>query len=329
MNALEGCMDAGRLARGRSYATPYRRTEFSIRRGRIEATIRGNVNAYFGVYDTPYYRVTIEFDKVPASKRPAIFKRLGANADWVTHLILGEVPPTVEKALAGSEVKLLPRTGKEIRSSCSCPDYANPCKHVAGVYYHVAALLDRDPLLLFELRGMDRAKLLQAVSQSDFGSALIGDVGPGDPDPASSAPEQRFPERGPERQRKPGRRPARILARTAGAARRTSGGCSTAGLGAAAAPAGRLSRVLVPQHLVHRSDGAPLRAHREGPSQRSHLRRPVFARRRSPATSSARRRGRRGRPGGRQSPARGRSGTRPRGRGRRCAARGSPPGRAG
>ena len=193
LSALEGCMDAGRLARGSRYSTPYRRTEFSIRRGRIEATIRGNVNAYFGVYDTPYYRVTIEFDKVPASKRPAIFKRLGANADWVTHLILGEVPPTVEKALAGSEVKLLPRTGKEIRSSCSCPDYANPCKHVAGVYYHVAALLDRDPLLLFELRGMDRAKLLQAVSQSDFGSALIGDAGSGDPDPASAAPEQRFP----------------------------------------------------------------------------------------------------------------------------------------
>ena len=186
-------MDAGRLARGRSYSAPHRRTEFSIRRGTIEATIRGNVNAYFGVYDTPYYRVKIEFDKVPASKRSTIFRRLGANADWVTHLILGEVPPTVERALEGSSVKLLPRTGKEIRSSCSCPDYANPCKHVAGVYYFVAALLDRDPLLLFELRGMDRTKLLQAVSQSEFGAALIGDAGSGDSDVATTAPEQRFP----------------------------------------------------------------------------------------------------------------------------------------
>lgn len=186
-------MDAGRLARGRGYATPYRRQEFSIRGGTIEATIRGNVNTYFGVYETPYYRVRIEFEKVAASKRNAIFKRLGANADWVTHLILGEVPPTVEKAFAGSTVKLLPRSGREIQSSCSCPDYANPCKHVAGVYYHVAALLDRDPLLLFEVRGMDRAKLLQAVAQSEFGAALAGAAGSGDPDPRAAVGEPRFP----------------------------------------------------------------------------------------------------------------------------------------
>ena len=193
LKALEGCMDAGRLARGRSYATPYRRQQFSIRQGKIEATIRGNVNPYFEVYETPYYRVKIEFEKVAAARRTAIFKRLGANADWVTHLILGEVPPTVEKAFAGSKVKLLPRTGKEIHSSCSCPDWANPCKHVAGVYYHVAALLDRDPLLLFEVRGMDRAKLRQAVAQSEFGAALAGAAGSGDPDPAAAVGEPRFP----------------------------------------------------------------------------------------------------------------------------------------
>ena len=193
LKALEGCIDAGRLARGRSYSAPYRRQEFAIRRGKIEATIRGNINTYFGVYETPYYRVRIGFDKVAASHRTAIFKRLGSNADWVTHLILGEVPPTVEQAFAGSAVKLLPRTGKEIHSSCSCPDYANPCKHVAGVYYHVAALLDRDPLLLFEIRGMDRAQLLQAVAQSEFGAALAGAVGAGDPDPAAAVGEPRFP----------------------------------------------------------------------------------------------------------------------------------------
>ena len=193
LNALEGCMDSGRLARGRSYATPHRRQEFLIRQGRIEATIVGNVNPYFGVYDTPYYDVRIEFEKIAAARWKAILKRLGSNADWVTHLILGEVPPTIERALDGSKVKLLPRTGTEIRSSCSCPDWANPCKHVAGVYYHVASLLDRDPLLLFEFRGMDRAQLLQAVSQSEFGAALRGDACSGDPDLAAAVREPRFP----------------------------------------------------------------------------------------------------------------------------------------
>jgi uncharacterized Zn finger protein len=193
LNALEGCMDSGRLSRGRSYATPHRREEFSIRQGKIEATIVGNVNPYFGVYKTPYYAVKIEFEKVAAARWKTILKRLGSNADWVTHLILGEVPPTIEKALDGSKVKLLPRTRQEIRSSCSCPDWANPCKHVAGVYYHVASLLDRDPLLLFEFRGMDRRQLRQAVSQSEFGAALLGDAGSGDPDLAAAVREPRFP----------------------------------------------------------------------------------------------------------------------------------------
>jgi uncharacterized Zn finger protein len=193
LNALEGCMDAGRLARGRGYAAPRRRTEFSIRQGEIEATMVGNINPHFGVYETPYYTVKIEFEKVAAARWKAILKRLGSNADWVTHLILGEVPPTIEKAFAGSSIKLLPRTGKEIRSSCSCPDWANPCKHVAGVYFHVAALLDRDPLLLFELRGMDRWQLRQAVAQSEFGAALLGDAGAGDPDLAAALREPRFP----------------------------------------------------------------------------------------------------------------------------------------
>ena len=193
LQALEECMDPGRLARGRGYSAPYRRQEFSLRRGKIEATIRGNINHYFGVHETPYYRVKIEFEKVAAARWSTILKRLGANADWVTHLILGEVPPTIEQALAGSKVKLLPRTAEEIHCSCSCPDWANPCKHVAGVYYHVAALLDRDPLLLFEFRGMERAKLLAAVAQSEFGAALLGDAGAGDPDVAAAVREPRFP----------------------------------------------------------------------------------------------------------------------------------------
>lgn len=193
LNALESCMDAGRLSRGRSYAAPRRRTEFSIRQGKIEATMVGNINPHFGVYKTPYYAVKIDFEKVGAAHWKAILGRLGSNADWVTHLILGEVPPTIEKAFAGSSVKLLPRTGREIRSSCSCPDWANPCKHVAGVYFHVAALLDRDPLLLFELRGIDRLQLRQAVSQSEFGAALLGDAGAGDPDLAAAVREPRFP----------------------------------------------------------------------------------------------------------------------------------------
>jgi uncharacterized Zn finger protein len=53
-----------------------------------------------------------------------------------------------------------------------CSDYSNPCKHIAGVYYLVAAELDRDPFLLFELRGISRSKLQQELAKSPLGKAL-------------------------------------------------------------------------------------------------------------------------------------------------------------
>ncbi len=165
-------MDSGRLQRGRSYAAAHRRKAFSLKLGTANATMVGNVNPYFGVYKTPYYKVSIRFTRIPASKWAPILKRIGTSAEWVTYLIIGEVPPSIDRAFKAAPVGLLPRKSDEIEATCSCPDWVRPCKHVAGVYYHIASLLDRDPLLLFELRGLERATLLQAVEQSEFGKAL-------------------------------------------------------------------------------------------------------------------------------------------------------------
>ena len=182
IRALENCMDPGRLRRGRSYASTGRQTYCDVADGKIEAEIIGNKNPYYGIHRTPYYDVRIAFRRIPAANWRKILRRLGSNANWVTHLVLGEVPPTIEMAFEDSKVKLLPRSRTEIHSSCSCPDYANPCKHVAGVYFTVAAMLEQDPLLLFEFRGMDRHKLLEAMSKSDFGAALLDEESDGDPD---------------------------------------------------------------------------------------------------------------------------------------------------
>ena len=180
--ALEQLMDAGRLARGRSYSHGYRLKRFEMNLARVTAKMQGNINPYFEVYTTLYYDVEIDFKRVPRGEWDRILAELGSNADWVTHLILGEVPPTIEKAFEGAKVGLLPRERGEIRSSCSCPDWANPCKHVAGAYYRVASMLDRDPLVLFELRGMKRTTLLDALAKSEFGAALGGESDLGEPD---------------------------------------------------------------------------------------------------------------------------------------------------
>ena len=193
MAALEGFMDSGRLARGRSYSTPRRIVEFAIEGNRVTAKLEGNINHYFGVYEVPYYDVEVTLTRITQKNWKTALDRLGDNANWVAHLILGEMPPTIDGALAEAPVGLLPASGKEIRSKCSCPDWASPCKHVAGVYTRVARMIDHDPFLLFELRGLDRKRLFHAVRKSEFGAALGSEASPVEADLAAALEEPRMP----------------------------------------------------------------------------------------------------------------------------------------
>jgi uncharacterized Zn finger protein len=85
---------------------------------------------------------------------------------------MNEVPDNIEEAFAHLNLHLLPHSRKDFNTNCSCPDWENPCKHIAGVYYLVAAELDQDPFLLFELRGLSRSKLQQELAKSPLGKAL-------------------------------------------------------------------------------------------------------------------------------------------------------------
>jgi uncharacterized Zn finger protein len=82
------------------------------------------------------------------------------------------MPDTIEDAFSGSGLHLLPRHQRDFVTTCSCPDYANPCKHIAGVYYLLASALDDDPFLMFELRGLSRDNLRAELAQSPLGQIL-------------------------------------------------------------------------------------------------------------------------------------------------------------
>jgi uncharacterized Zn finger protein len=176
--ALESCTDAGRLQRGRSYARPNRLLKFSIDGQTIQARVRGNINPYFGVYEEPRYNVDIRLKSIPSTAWSGIIKRLTDNAGWLSKLLMSEMPDDIETAFQGSKHSLLPHASKDLETHCSCPDWANPCKHVAGAYYHVASLLDQDPFLLFELRGLSKEKLQQELAQSPLGQALAAQLEP-------------------------------------------------------------------------------------------------------------------------------------------------------
>lgn len=186
IEALEGFTDSGRLQRGRGYRSGDRILAFDIGDGGVSATVRGNINPYFGVYKEPHYKVRIRLKPIPAGQRARVAKTLGSDAAMVSQLLMNQMPDDIDSALADIEQPLLPRNRRDfVQTDCDCPDHANPCKHIAGVYYRLAERLDQDPFLLFELRDLPRDALRQALGATPLGRALTELAREQDPDRAS------------------------------------------------------------------------------------------------------------------------------------------------
>jgi uncharacterized Zn finger protein len=172
ITALEAFTDPARLGRGRSYASGGKIKEYRINQGKITAKVRGSVNPYFGVYKEPVYNTTIEIKPISAADWSNAIAHISSKASFVSKLLMSEVPDKIEEAFAELNLHLLPNSRKDFTTKCSCPDYSNPCKHIAGVYYLVASELDSNPFLLFELRGLEREKLLKELAKSPLGQVL-------------------------------------------------------------------------------------------------------------------------------------------------------------
>lgn len=174
--ALEKIMDSGRLSRGRSYARNGKVKSFEIDDGLIEAQVRGSINPYFGVYKEPLYITTIELKPISAANWSAAIAYVASKASLISRLMLNEMPDNIEDAFAKLDLHLLPHRQDDFKTTCSCPDWSNPCKHIAGVYYLLAAQLDQDPFLLFELRGLSRESLHKELVKSPLGQALSAEL---------------------------------------------------------------------------------------------------------------------------------------------------------
>lgn len=172
IEALEQFTDAGRLSRGRSYASGKRILEYKLNKGTVTAKVRGSINPYFDVYEEPIYKTSITIKAITAAQWKKVIQRIASRADLVTKLLLNEMPDTIEDAFAELDLHLLPHSQSDFKTSCSCPDYANPCKHIAGVYYLLASSLDQDPFVMFELRGLSREELRAELANSPLGEIL-------------------------------------------------------------------------------------------------------------------------------------------------------------
>ncbi len=157
IKALEPLLDAGRLGRGRSYARSGQVLNLDIGPGVVTSRVQGS-------RATPY-KVKIAVKVLTAAEWSKVVDVLAEQAIFAAKLLAGEMPRDVEAAFSAAHVSLFPTQRTDLQTDCSCPDYANPCKHVAAVYYLLGEHFDEDPFLIFQLRGKDKELLLAELRQ--------------------------------------------------------------------------------------------------------------------------------------------------------------------
>ena len=176
IEALERFTDPARLRRGRSYASGGRILHYQIEGGKVSATVRGSINPYFGVYEEPIYTTTVALKPISRVSWTKVIAELSGRAAPVAKLLLNEMPDDIDDTFGRLGLHLLPGGQNDFTTKCSCPDWSNPCKHVAGVCYLLASALDQDPFLLFELRGLAREQLRAELAKSPLGQLLASEL---------------------------------------------------------------------------------------------------------------------------------------------------------
>ncbi|MBN2197227.1 MAG: SWIM zinc finger family protein [Polyangiaceae bacterium] len=164
IEALENvlCGDSARLARGRTYARAGRTHDLVVKGGKVTAKVTGS-------RATPY-KITIELTELSAPAWKKAIDGLTKKAQFSAELLAGQMPQAIDEVFVEAGVSLFPKQRADLKTSCSCPDWGDPCKHVAATHYVLGEALDRDPFLLFELRGRTKDQVLDALRAARGGT---------------------------------------------------------------------------------------------------------------------------------------------------------------
>ncbi|HDQ93626.1 MAG TPA: hypothetical protein ENN89_05825, partial [Synergistetes bacterium] len=162
IEVLEGFRIGARMERGRSYARKGQVVRLNIQKGVVRAAVQGS--------RAGEYNISIKISVFSDQQWDQVISGLMDHPAFVTSLLSGEMPREMEEQLNSVGLSLFPEKRKDLRTSCTCPDSSNPCKHIAAVFYIMAEAFDENPFFLFTLRGMDRddfmARLQEGLPQT-------------------------------------------------------------------------------------------------------------------------------------------------------------------
>lgn len=155
---------ANRLARGRTYVRNGSVVDLQVQSGLVSAWVSGS----------RLYETTVQVTPLEPARWKAVVEQHAGQVSSLVDLLQGRLPASLLEALASRSSGLFPGPA-ELTFSCSCPDWAMMCKHVAAVLYGVGARLDHDPGLFFLLRGVEVSDLALAGANVDLGGGFVAD----------------------------------------------------------------------------------------------------------------------------------------------------------
>ena len=146
-----------RLERARNYAREGHVLSMEFNNAEVIAKVQGS--------EAEPYQVLLNLDPFTDEDWYHIIDTLAEKALYSAQLLAGQMPEAIEQVFIKNGLNLFPYTLTDIRSRCSCPDKANPCKHIGAVYYQLGDRLSEDPFVMFQLRGRSKTQLLAALRQ--------------------------------------------------------------------------------------------------------------------------------------------------------------------
>jgi uncharacterized Zn finger protein len=161
---LESYSDfANRLPRGRTYVCNGSVIDLQIAHGKITALVSGS----------EIYEISINIKPLPEKTWADIKRQCAGQIASLVELLQGKLSKGVMEIITRREGGMFPAP-REITLDCSCPDWADMCKHVAAVLYGIGARFDEQPELLFALRGVDHMDLIEQAGQVPLNTADEG-----------------------------------------------------------------------------------------------------------------------------------------------------------
>ena len=163
-----------RLERGRNYAREGNVLSIDLIDKEVVASVQGSEVQPYKVRlslepfsDENQDRALKSMSQPPFSDEDwdFVLKTISEQAIFPAQLLAGEMPNEIEKVFTSNGLSLFPYTLTDVRSRCTCPDKANPCKHIAAVYYQLGDRFSEDPFLIFRLRGRSKAQILEGLRQ--------------------------------------------------------------------------------------------------------------------------------------------------------------------